>query len=161
MGIRLTVYYGPLILVENKEVKIKNKMRTCPTNQCKNHLVGMSSQFCEKCGTKIDLVEYEKEGPEFDLNKFCWDGISEALFIPPYCDDVKNKTILLPNNARNRLRNYMVDTNESVNLIETADREKEIAQLSNDFSVEIQKLKEFCKDETKVSVSWGLLTFYW
>lgn len=63
MGMNQSFYIGPYLKILDKKIKYIDKYKTCINEVCFNLGKKLSSMFCDRCGSVIKEMPFEKERP--------------------------------------------------------------------------------------------------
>lgn len=156
MGIDYKAYVGPYIKVYNPLKNSVGKYHTCVNPKCSNHKKEVSSEYCEKCGKKIGLLERDcQERIDFEY----WDEfdgiIAEAIpeFKP---DEIENYRFFIPNTGKIGL--HLDAKYVSVNPIDCGKPIMDVNNFQLSFKKQIARIKKvFGKDA--VTIEWGVLVW--
>lgn len=156
MGVDYNAYVGPYIKVHNPLKDSVEKYYTCVNPRCKNYKEEISTEYCEKCGKKIRLVEraYQKR---IDFNY--WDlgfggAITEAMFENRPDDDYQ---FFIPNIGEIGLH-LDVGYKVSINEIDVGKPGMDINNFQLQFKKRIDRIKKVF-GKNAVTIQWGVLVW--
>lgn len=155
MSTNYNVYIGPYIQAFNPKQTGVDKHYGCPNPKCKRYTLPNSSNFCDKCGTGITLVEVPIETQiRFDTYDECKDRITSisSEYLP---DSLKYYAFFVPNVGK--LGHRLCDYNVNVEEIPISKIESDIKRLEIEFSNEIKRVREVFTNG--VSIKWGVITY--
>jgi len=155
MGFETNTYLGPYIKVKVEKRKYTDVIPTCPKAECKNHDSYMSEvKYCSLCGSAIQDLEREFDGPRFNLANLCVE-LGEGIYVAS--NELDGYSYLLPNQHRKPPRRMSIyPQSESDTVIEGINQDAEIEWFKNAFKEEIHYVNQECGADL-VAINWGFV----
>ena len=153
MGMNRYTHLGVYIEIPVKVVTQDVSEVSCPNHKCQNHKKRVNASFCQYCGSKIQVVDFQKEEEEtvswYILNDMIEVHPDEFMWIQK-----EGKTYLFSNYTNCG----SIAVGETMNAVSTEIISSKFKEFDSKHWDSVEKIEEFYK--MKLKPQFGVIEYY-